>query len=61
MNEELNRLHKARWHQEKKKLIVDMAQEEAGERARKRKGIVIPLMKEISKFHQLKITIGGTN
>ena len=35
--EELEHLHKARWRQEKQKLVAKMAQEEAQERARKRK------------------------
>ena len=33
--QELNRLHKAKWRQEKKKLVAEMAQEEARERAQK--------------------------
>lgn len=37
MQTELDRLHKAEWRQEKRKLVTDIAQEEARERANKRR------------------------
>ena len=58
---ELECLHKARWRQEKQKLVAEMAQEEAWERARKRKqqGMVVPLAMGLSKRY--KFTINTTN
>ena len=54
--EELDRLHKAKWRQQKRKLVAEMAQEEAKERARKRKnGGVVPLAYGISKRHKFSI------
>ena len=55
--EELERLHKARWRQEKKKLVAEMAQEEAWERARKCKqcGMVVPTVMGLSKCHKFSM------
>ena len=60
--EELERLHKARWRQEKKKLVAKMAQEEARERAQKRKqrGLVVPFASDLSKCHKFNIIIDNT-
>ena len=57
--EELEHFHKARWRQEKKKLVAEMAQEEAREWARKCKqqGMVVPLAMGLSKNHKFNIMI----
>ena len=56
---ELERLHKARWRQEKQKLVAEMAQEEAQERARKckQRGMVVPLAMGLSKLYKFTITM----
>ena len=53
----MENLQKARWRQEKRKLLAKMAHKEAKERARKRKqgGEVVPLVMSLSKCHKFKI------
>ena len=55
---ELEHLHKVRWRQEKQKLVAEMAQEEAQERARKCKhqGMVVTLAMGLSKCYKFTIT-----
>ena len=55
--EELERLQKSRWRQEKKKLVAKMDQDEARERAQKCKeqGLVVPIAMGLSKHHKFNI------
>ena len=54
---ELDRLHKAKWRQEKRKLVAEMAQEEARERVNKRRMRgVVPLAEGLSKCCKFSIT-----
>ena len=53
---ELEHLHKAKWRQEKRRLVAESAREEARERARKqRNGGVVPFDQGVTKRRKFKI------
>ena len=51
--QDLERLHKAKWRQQKHELVAERAMEEAKEQARKHRiGVFVPFDQEMTKRHK---------